>query len=639
MSPYESSCASLSRCLSLIIGAAMTLLFAPYGWAQAAAEPTDFAKAAEFIVAPTRFAWWSASSPDESWIATCYGIYQADVGRVRVWDARTGKVIWEAGETRGIRRVAVSPDGSLVASGNWGGVIHFRDAATGEVKKTINSPGSIEYLAFSADGKRLISCGSSRKLQVWDVATGQALQSFTGHSAVPYGFQFSPDEKLLLSYGRDRSARLWNVEDTKELRLLMHPQQVNSAVFLQDGKQIATVSDDRQLRVFNAASGELVTTLPPFPPEQRITVLAASRDGKLLAAGGSGRIQIWKTGTWEGAGILEGQLSQVFGLAFSRDGQTLMSSDVAGAVRLWDVPARREKLAFELPKEIQAGAGELRGLAVAPDGKLLATASGESQVELRDVDTGDVVRKLVADSVVAAVAFSPKGEALATAGSELCLWTVARGQRTATLRGHTADITSVAWSPDGKLLATGSADKTVRLWNVATQRELAQLSGHTADVLSVAFTPDGRRLVSGSSDATARVWDVEQRKLVKTLTGHAGAIRAIAVSPDGTIATGGDDNLVRLWDAASLNLQRTLKGHQKPVTSLAFSPQGKTLASSGQGGGILIWDLDRGIARRTLNGHQATVTGLAFLPGASALISGSPDQTIRLWKATGQSPQ
>src|SRR5207253_2013628 len=125
---------------------------------------------------------------------------QGDVGRLRVWDVTTGKVRWEARETRGIRRVAISPDGSLVASGNYGGEIHLRDAATGDLRQTLgNTGGSIECVSFSADGQRLVSGGNRRTLRIWNLATGQVLKTLEGHTDAVYGAQFSPDDKLLVS--------------------------------------------------------------------------------------------------------------------------------------------------------------------------------------------------------------------------------------------------------------------------------------------------------------------------------------------------------------------------------------------------------------------------------------------------------
>src|SRR2546421_11631116 len=145
----------LQAFLRLTLWLCAALAAAPQLRAQTANEPSDWQGPAEVIVAPTRIGWFCAFSPDESWIAACYGHFQGDIGRLRVWDTKTGKVRWEVREIRGIRRVAISADGTLVASGNYGGEIHLRDAATGEVRKKFgNTGGSIECVSFSADGRQ-----------------------------------------------------------------------------------------------------------------------------------------------------------------------------------------------------------------------------------------------------------------------------------------------------------------------------------------------------------------------------------------------------------------------------------------------------------------------------------------------------
>lgn len=201
-----------------------------------------------------------------------------------------------------------------------------------------------------------------------------------------------------------------------------------------------------------------------------------------------------------------------------------------------------------------------------------------------------------------------------------------------TLRGHKNIIYEIAWSPDGRTLASGSDDRTIRLWDGETAELRRTLKGHKGSVFSVSWSPDGRTLASGSEDSTIRLWDSATGEVRHTLKGHRSTVPSVSWSPDGkTLASGSIDRTIRLWNPASGEVRHTLKGHRHLVLTVSYSPDGKTLASGSGDGSILLWDTASGEQRRSLKGHSDYVREVRYSPDGKTLASGSDDRTIRLW--------
>jgi WD40 repeat protein/Flp pilus assembly protein TadD len=256
----------------------------------------------------------------------------------------------------------------------------------------------------------------------------------------------------------------------------------------------------------------------------------------------------------------------------------------------------------------------------------------------RTMSSAHITLKGHTDSVLS-VAFSPDGRRIASASWDgtVKVWDTSAGQEIRTLVGHTGEVWNVAYGPDGHHLASASSDGTVKLWDTAAGQEFRTLKGHTGPVYSVAYSPDGHRLASASSDGTVKLWDAATGRVIRTLKGYATGV-GVAFSPDGRrIASASVDQTVKLWDTATGQEIRTLVGHTNALLSVAFSPDGRRIASASVDQSVKLWDAATGQPTLTLTGHASGVNSVAFSPDGQRLASASGDRTVKLWDAaTGQ---
>jgi WD40 repeat protein/Mrp family chromosome partitioning ATPase len=246
-------------------------------------------------------------------------------------------------------------------------------------------------------------------------------------------------------------------------------------------------------------------------------------------------------------------------------------------------------------------------------------------------------------SSVNSVAWSADGKRIASGGDDntIRLWDTQTGQCVHVLEGHQETVTSVAWSADGQRIATGSDDDTIRLWDAQTGMCMQLLEEHQHPVTSVAWSADGQRIASGGHDRTIRLWDAQTGQCIHMLGEHEISVTSVAWSADGQrIASGGHDRTIRLWDAQTGRCVQVLKGHLFSVTSVAWSADGQRIASGSHDNTIRLWDAQTGQCLHVLSEHEISVTSVAWSADGQRIASGGHDRMIRLWDAqTGRCVQ
>jgi eukaryotic-like serine/threonine-protein kinase len=579
-----------------------------------------------------------AFAPDGGILASC-----SQDNTVRLWDPKTGRersTLTTGHDSRYastmFSAVTYSPDGKIVAAAHCGGMVRLWDATTGLLKaEFMAGPTSLASLAISHDGKTLATAAEAIKL--WDVVTLKHQATLPAAGGL-LTVAFSPDDQTLAAGGDNSvsghdSLRWWTRDNAgwREKAPLNGHGFGAPVAFSPDGRLLAV--GGYELKVYDAATGKERTTLQGRTGF--VHSVAFSADSTTIGSGSADRtVKLWEMATGKGR-LLGVQLDPVYCVAFSPDGKTVASGSVDGTINLWDTATTREP-------PVLKHLGDVNAVAFTPDGKTLVTA-GYFLTQLCDLATEKMVTLKGQTNGMVTMALSPDGSSVAAPGPEntVKIWDLDTGHIRATLQAQ-ADVTNVAFSSDGKTLATWQrwkGDPSVRLWDLAGQRVRATLAGGgVGSPISVAFASDGKTLVAGMQFGSFNVWDITsgREKLVLTLDRHSGDGFSMAFSPDGkTLATGNGRGTVGLWQVDGWQLQASLKGHSGIIRTLAFSPDGRTLATGSEDRTVKLWDVATGQERITLKGHTIHVWCLAFSPDGKTLATGgSEDETVRLWRAT-----
>ncbi|MGI5143981.1 NB-ARC domain-containing protein [Streptomyces sp. CA-106110] len=437
--------------------------------------------------------------------------------------------------------VAISPDGTWLATTSKDGTVRMWDTATGRMTRTLTGhTGPVRAVAISPDGTWLAATGHDGTVQMWDTATGRMTRTLTGHTGPVNAVAISPDGAWLATAGDDETARLWDLVADRATRTLTgHTGPVNAVTISPDGTWLATAGRDETVRVWEAGWN--------------------TNPQRSVSRGGIGAVAISPDAAW------------------------LTTAGDDGTVRIWDTATSR------ITRTLTGHTGPVHAVAISPDGTWLATAGRDETVRIWDTATGRATRTLTGHTgPVNAVTISPDGTWLATAGADwvVGIWDVATGRDTPILNGHPGGAYAVAASPDAAWLATTGHDGTVRIWDAATGRAIRTLTGHTGRVNAVAISPDGTWLATAGRDETVRIWDTATGRATRTLTGR---VNAVAISPDGTwLATISGDSTVRIWESGTENLMAMMRA-DSALRACNWLPDGRGLAVAGDQG-LYVYD-------------------------------------------------
>ncbi|EIW81796.1 WD40 repeat-like protein [Coniophora puteana RWD-64-598 SS2] len=500
-------------------------------------------------------------------------------------------------QTRPVTAVACSPGGILTASAHNDGEIRIWDSKAGlQVGQSLDG-GVSSAFAFSPDGTCLaigpfqFDTNIRIYLHVWDLTTQKCVLGplNLGRNMNSYftSVQYSMDGEIIATTSADRQLRLWDATSGEVISNMEHPAIVKRVAFSPCGNQVASAFTDNVVRVWAVATQEL--TLPPLARHHsEVGMVAYSPDGRLLASGSADwTVRLWNAGTGEPfKEPLRGHRLPITDLVFTSEGQVVLISASRGkSIRAWDL---------KTVACLMYTSRMVTSLAWFPDGSQFASAGGDPTIKIWDGKTGE--------------------------------------ESNHPFLYHSGDITSVDISAGGSMLASSSSDGEISVFDTHTKDLAWSLTKeHTGRPVVIKFTPDGSQIVTAGRDRTVRVWDSQAGRLLSVIDGHSSNIHALSISATGThLATGLVDGTVCIWDLITRTLIAGPYKHNDHVQTVCWAPNGEYILSGHHSGNARVSSVLTG--NQVLTVHEHVVTVASFSPDGSRVFGGTVNGFIRVWE-------
>ena len=546
-------------------------------------------------------------------------------GTLRVWDVTTGDELFALdGHGDLVEDVAYSPDGMLIASAGRDGTARLWHARSGASVAVFRAgEGQLEAVAFAPDGAHIATGGEDALVRLWDVAEpGAPLARLEGHLGQITTMQYSPDGRLLASGSHDGTVRLWDL-GTGTTRFVLRAERTGSLrnlSFTPDGRTLFASSLDRDVIAWNVEDG---TQRQRFTNRAASYAAAIGPRGELLATSDFATLRLWDVASERSIGLLCGHDALVRCVAFSPEGNLLVSGSTDRTLRLWDphrAPARTV---------VAAAADDLiTGITFVGDGELVAWGARDNRVGVADAATGEIVRRYdPGQGWVTAVAFDPRRRSLVSGGADgSVVFRALEGGGETRIEG-----TGRVWRVvlDGAYLATAHEDGSVRVLDLDAEREV--FGAHFEQRVTGLDLGHGR-LAVGVYDGRVEVFELDTRRVLLDVDASTDRHPTLVLSPDGRrLAVGSGDRRVRMFDLAKGVELFSAEGHESGVSGLAFTPGGRRLVSSGGDGLVKLWDAASGRPALTLRSEEHWLAGVAVSADGRRLATGDLVGRVFVW--------